>query len=58
MQTYEGSFAGAGNVVPSGSTQPMPVRGEIQKNPGGPGGTNVVGANTPVVVATGAENNG
>ena len=58
MQTYEGNLAGSGNVAKSGSTQPMPVRGESQKNPGGPGSTNVVGASTPVVVATGAQNNG
>lgn len=58
MQTYEFDLGGAGNVKASGMTQPRPS-GSDDKNPGsGSGGTSVVGSSTPVIVATGAENNG
>jgi hypothetical protein len=58
MTSYEFNLAGAGNVKKSGETQPRPA-GSEGSNPGGSGAvTAVVGGSTPVVVATGAENNG
>jgi hypothetical protein len=58
MQSYEFNLAGAGNVKKAGSTQPRPAGSEGSNPDAGSGGTSVVGKSTPVVVPTGAENNG
>ncbi len=59
MQSYGDAMGTAGNVVKSGSTQPSPSGGD-GRNPGqGTGAVEAVrGGDSPVVVKTGAVNNG